>query len=90
METSESTGYTVFELGGDTAAGMLPMPAGVPAAAPAHWSVDFTVADCAGTETHAKEIGGSVLVPTMTIDMGKFAVVADPAGAKFDVMEFAG
>jgi len=89
-ETSETptTVYTVFKLGDEMVAGMMVMPEMVPAEAPAHWSGYFTVADCAATETHCKDLGGQVLMPTMTIDMGKFAVLEDPAGAKFNVMEY--
>jgi predicted enzyme related to lactoylglutathione lyase len=33
------------------------------------------------------ELGGEVLVPTRTIEMGKFASFGDPQGAAFNLME---
>ena len=67
---------------------MMMMPAEVPAEAPAHWAVYFTVDDCAVATKLAAELGGEVLRPTTEIGIGKFAVLADPQGATFDIMEF--
>lgn len=89
--TDDSGGapYTVFKMGDDMVAGMLQMPDGVPAEAPNHWSIYFTVADCVAAEKQVVELGGQVLVPTMTIEMGKFTVLSDPSGAMFNIMEYA-
>jgi predicted enzyme related to lactoylglutathione lyase len=91
-ETDDSgdTPYTVFKLGEEMVAGMILMPEMVPAEAPSHWAAYFTVADCSAAEARVAELGGQVLVPTMAIDMGKFAVLADPQGATFNIMEYAG
>jgi predicted enzyme related to lactoylglutathione lyase len=70
------------------AAGMMMMPAEVPPEVPSYWSMYFTVADCAATEQKVTEMGGEVYVPTMTLDMGKFASFADPQGATFNIMEY--
>jgi predicted enzyme related to lactoylglutathione lyase len=86
--TDPATGYSTFELDGEQIAGMLTMPAEVPAEAPAHWGVYFSVADCSAAERTAAELGGQVLRPTTEIEIGKFAVLADPQNAKFSVMEF--
>lgn len=88
-DDSSGTAYTVFKLGDEMVAGMMRLPDQVPAEAPAHWAVYFAVDDCVATEARAVELGGAVLVPTMSIDMGKFAVLADPHGASFDIMEYA-
>jgi len=88
--TTDGTEYTMFKLGGQDVAGMMKMPVEIPSEAPAHWTTYFTVEDCAATVKMADELGGEVLVPTTEISMGKFAVLADPLGAKFDVMEFVG
>ena len=64
------------------------MPEGVPAEAPAHWSVYFTVESCEVTERAAVDLGGSVLVETMLVEIGHFAVLEDPGGAPFDIMDF--
>lgn len=83
------TRYTVFSLDGEEVAGMMLMPDEVPAEAPAHWSVYFAVGDCRAAETTVDELGGLVLRPTMDMPDGRFAVMADPQGATFQVMETA-
>lgn len=90
-ETSSATGttYTTFLMGEEMVAGMMMMPDQVPAGAPNHWGAYFTVADCHLAEAQAVELGGQILVPTRILDMGKFAVLADPQGAGFNIMEYA-
>jgi predicted enzyme related to lactoylglutathione lyase len=80
--------YTTFLLNGEKIAGLLPIPDLVPAEAPAHWSVYFTVESCEVTERAAVDLGGSVLVETMPVEIGHFAVLEDPDGAPFDIMDF--
>lgn len=84
------TEYTSFQLDEENVAGMMMMPDEVPAEAPAHWSIYFGVTDCAAVEQKAVELGGRVLVPTKDIEMGRFAVLADPQGATFNLMEYGG
>ncbi len=85
---ADESGYTTFLLNGEGIAGLLPMPDGVPAAAPAHWSVYFTVESCELTERAAVDLGGGVLVEATEVEIGHFAVLEDPAGAKFEIMDF--
>ena len=80
-------GYTTLSLDGEPVAGLLPMPPEVPAEAPAFWAVYFAVSDAAETERRAVELGGAVVVPTRAAGPGHFAVLADPTGATFDVMD---
>jgi predicted enzyme related to lactoylglutathione lyase len=87
-ESAAGNPYTTFKLGDEMVAGMMLMPAGVPAEVPAYWSAYFTVADCVDTERRVAEMGGEVYVPTMTLEMGKFASFADPQGATFNIMEY--
>lgn len=89
-EQMEGTAYTTFKLDGEMVAGMMMMPDAVPAAAPSHWGAYFTVADCEAAEKKTRELGGQVLRGTVAMDMGKFAVLADPQGATFNIMEYAG
>jgi uncharacterized protein len=49
------------------------------------WTISFRVADADQSAARAQELGGSVLLPPMDIPAGRFAVVADPAGASFSV-----
>jgi predicted enzyme related to lactoylglutathione lyase len=84
----EEGGYANFLLNGEKIAGLLPMPDMVPAEAPAHWAVYFTVESCEVAERTAVDLGGSVLVESMPVEIGHFAVLEDPGGAPFDVMDF--
>jgi len=86
-ETVDWTEYMVFTLGGEMVSGMVMMPDMVPAEVPSHWGVYFTVDDCDAAVAKATRLGGQVIRPTTTIETGKFAVLADPQGATFDVME---
>lgn len=81
--------YTVCSLGDDPVAGIIARPQDLPAVVPDSWSVYFGVADCEATQTRAAELGGSVILPATPTPMGPFAVLADPAGAAFQVMEMA-
>ena len=56
---------------------------------PAHWATYFAVDDCCASERRAEELGAQVLRVTHEIDIGKFAIIADPFGAPFNLMEFA-
>ena len=87
-EMAEGNPYTTFMLGEEMVAGMMMMPDAVPAEVPSYWSAYFTVADCAAAEKKVVELGGEVYLPTMTVEMGKFASFADPQGATFNVMEY--
>lgn len=90
-ETAPSEGppYTMFMLGEDQVAGMMMMPAEVPSEAPAHWAVYFAVSDCEATAARVVELGGQTLGPATEFGMGRFAVLEDPQGAVFSVMDFA-
>jgi hypothetical protein len=86
-EVTQGTAYTMFKLDDQDVAGMMMMPEQVPAEAPAHWAVYFAVTDCAVVERKAAELGGQVLHPTTDIEVGRFAVLADPQGATFQLLE---
>jgi len=87
--TSEMDGmsYTEWKNGENVVGGMMDMPAGVPAAVPAHWLVYFAVEDCDATLATATANGATVMVPATDIPPGRFAVLADPAGAVFAVIK---
>jgi uncharacterized protein len=65
------------------------MPDEVPPEAPgAFWSVYFAVTDCEAAVQRAVALGGTILRPTTEIGTGdKFAVVSDPTGATFQLMQ---
>src|SRR5215472_7413142 len=79
--------YTEWQLGGKSVGGMMQTPPQVPAQVPPHWLSYFTVADCDATVAKAQSLGGSVMMPKTTIPQGTFAVLADPAGAAFAVIQ---
>jgi len=88
-ETSEGEGtsYTIFTLDGDAVAGMMLMPAEVPAEVPAYWSAYYLVDDAAATAARATELGGTVIVAPTEIDGDRFAILEDPQGAVFGVLQ---
>ncbi len=58
---------------------------------PPSWSVTFAVADADETAARAKELGGTVLMEPFDLpEIGRLAVVQDPAGAVFQIMKSAG
>ena len=80
--------YTTCRLGSKEVAGIIGRPVGVGPEVPDSWSVYFTVDDCAETEKRATGLGGAVILTSTPTPMGPFAVVADPMGAAFQVMQF--
>lgn len=88
-ETSDAgaAAYSTFALEEEQIAGMMAMPAEVPAGAPSHWMVYFAVDNCDEAERTAEELGGRVLKSTAEIAAGKFAVLEDPQSAPFQIME---
>ena len=83
--------YTEFQNDGKSGAGMLPMPAHIPAGVPSYWMPYFQVADCDASTAKAKGLGARVMVPPQDIPKtGRFAILSDPQGAMFAVFKFAG
>lgn len=82
--------YTTFHLEGEEVAGMMMMPDEVPPEAPAHWAIYFAVDDCDATAARAAELGGAVLHAPTPTEGGAFAVLADPQGATFNLLEVVG
>jgi predicted enzyme related to lactoylglutathione lyase len=58
-----------------------------PPQVPPHWLPYFAVADCAATAARAQELGAQLRVPPTEIEPGTFAVIADPQGAVFAVIQ---
>ena len=90
VQHHDDTSHTTFTLEGYPVAGLLAMPTEVPATVPSHWSTYFAVEDCCAIERRAVELGGCVLRPSTEVGLSMFAVLEDPDGAKFCVMENAG
>lgn len=90
-KTSESPmmTYTEWDLGGSQIGGMMHMGPQFPAEVPNNWLVYFAVEDTDAAVAKATELGGSVLMQAMDIEPGRFAVLADNAGAPFAVIKLA-
>lgn len=81
--------YKVFNLDGKSVGGMMPMGDMFPPEVPPHWGICFAVEDTDAIAAKTKELGGDVMTEPMDMSIGRFAVLADPHGAKFTVMAMA-
>lgn len=81
----EAGGYTMMLLGDRPAAGLTALYApGQPTA----WTVSFATADADASVALATAAGGTVLMePMEVLDIGRFAIVEDPAGAAFSLWQ---
>jgi predicted enzyme related to lactoylglutathione lyase len=75
--------YTEFKVNGNSIGGAMnpPMP-GIPTM----WGIYFNVDDCDATVEKAKSLGGALFNGPTDIEPGRFAVLADPQGAVFNVI----
>lgn len=88
-EPSDRVGtYTIGKVGDAMVAGMIDLNAlEMPAEVPANWLVYFIVEDADAAVAKVTSGGGSVMNGPIDIPPGRFAVVADPFGAVFAVMQ---
>ena len=76
--------YTMFQLGETQVGGSTPpMMEGVPN----HWHVWFVSADVDASATKARELGAELIVEPQQMPIGRMAVVRDPQGAFFSLLE---
>lgn len=87
QDMGEMGTYTILKVGEASVAGMADITGRVPDEVPAHWLVYFTVEDTDGAVEKVNAGGGEVRFGPVDIPVGRFAVVADPAGAVFAVMQ---
>ncbi|MEV4703557.1 VOC family protein [Actinoplanes sp. NPDC049316] len=80
--------YIVWEHQGATIAGMRAMDAGEWSddLSP-HWMVYFAVADCDESAALAQSLGGRVVRPPADLPIGRYAVLDDPQGGTFSILE---
>jgi uncharacterized protein len=83
----ELSGYRTFTLDGEQVAGLMAMPAEVPDEVPSYWLVYFSVDAVDTSIEQVRALGGSLVVPVMQVQDMRFAVVADPAGATFALLQ---
>ncbi|MFD3477287.1 VOC family protein [Streptomyces sp. NPDC058695] len=81
----EVGGYGLFQLDGKTAAGGMTV---TPDQAPPSWTVYFQTQDADATVKAAERAGGSAPFQPMDVtDLGRMAIIADPAGATFGLWQ---
>ncbi|HUF83729.1 MAG TPA: VOC family protein [Acidimicrobiia bacterium] len=85
----EGTVYTEWKVGDHSVGGMIQMTDEWPDDVGSHWMTYFAVDDCDASTDHAEELGGKVLDPPIDIPPGRFAVLNDPQGAVFSILEMA-
>lgn len=87
-ESTDGMPYTELSNGGEGIGGILAMVGDHWQGIPPHWGIYFAVENCEQTVEKAKSLGGSLHVPPTDIPkVGKFAVISDPQGAAFSVIQ---
>jgi predicted enzyme related to lactoylglutathione lyase len=80
--------YAVWELDGHPVGGVMQMTdESFPPEVPSHWGVCFAVADCDATVARARELGGAITMEPADSPIGRYAVIVDPQGGMFAVMQ---
>ena len=78
--------YTQFEHDGQPLAGALEMNPQIPAETPSYWLLYFNVDDVDSRFKMAVELGGREMVAPQDMPGGRFAIVSDPQGAAFGIL----
>lgn len=78
--------YTQFNHDGQPIAGALEMNPQIPAETPSYWLIYFTVDDVDARFQRAIELGGREMVAPQDMPGGRFAIVSDPKGAAFGIL----
>lgn len=89
-ETADFDGrpYTTFSNGDRPAGGMIDMTGAMPETVPPHWLAYFAVADANATIADAERLGGQKMNGPMELTgVGTMAVIADPQGAVFAILQ---
>jgi predicted enzyme related to lactoylglutathione lyase len=82
--------YTEWQLDGTSIAGGMEMVPSIPAEVPPHWLVYFAAADVDAASEKATGLGAKTLMPAMDFPGGRFAILQDPQGAVFGVLQMRG
>ncbi|MET9147490.1 VOC family protein [Streptomyces sp. NPDC004042] len=83
----EAIDFSVYDLNGETVLGRMRMTDDFPPQVPSYLNVYFTVADCDAAVSAATRLGGAVRFGPTDTPFGRFAVLADPQGALFSVID---
>ena len=89
MPMKDGTAYTVLKAGGESVAGIMPMPASVSEVVPSHWATYITVNDVDAVAKKAQEMGATMIVPPTDVPgVGRFSTFQDPQGAVINVITY--
>jgi predicted enzyme related to lactoylglutathione lyase len=89
MPMGPGMSYTVYQVDGKPAAGMMKMAGPQFKGVPPHWTSYLSVADCDAAVARATVLGAKVLAPPQDIpNIGRFSILQDPTGAVFAAMYF--
>jgi predicted enzyme related to lactoylglutathione lyase len=83
----DGTEYVEWQLSGKSIGGGFTMGPEIPAMVPPHWLVYFAVANTDETFKKAQEGGASVILEPRDIPQGRMAILTDPFGASFAVIQ---
>jgi predicted enzyme related to lactoylglutathione lyase len=79
--------YTVFQVNGKPAAGMMQMEGPQFQGVPPNWLSYLSVGDCDAEVARAGKMGAEVLVPPQDVpNTGRFSVLQDPTGTVFAII----
>lgn len=79
--------YTEFQLDGESVAGAWEMNPMVPAEMPSYWQAYFNVDDVDASFKKAIDLGARELIEAQDFPGGRFAILMDPQGASFGLLE---
>nr|WP_256094796.1 VOC family protein [Streptomyces sp. EN27] len=79
--------FAVFEVQAQPVLGRMAMDSGFPPEVPSYVNVYFAVPDCDAAVARATERGGVLHYGPMDSPFGRFAVLGDPQGAAFSVID---
>ncbi|MDX6595690.1 MAG: uncharacterized protein QOI72_1072 [Solirubrobacterales bacterium] len=86
-EMGEMGTYTEWLVGEDSVGGMMDVSGRLPDEIPAHWLVYFAVENTDAALETVRSSGGGVSFGPIDIPAGRFAIVTDPHGAAFAVIQ---
>ena len=84
-EMPGAEGYIEFSVAGRPVAGMMDLSA-LPAGVPPHWLPYFSADDVDSIQAAVVRAGGTVMAPAFDMVAGRLAVLADPQGGTFAVI----
>jgi uncharacterized protein len=80
--------YIVWEHEGRPVAGLQAMDGDEwPDDLPPHWMIYFAVTDCDESAAYTQSLGGRIVRPPTTLPIGRYAVMADPQGGTFSILQ---